>query len=58
MEGIRCYISNQIKKDIIYKQQNKCVWCQTKLVSKDLDHIIPIRAGGNSLPSNLQYLCE
>ena len=43
--------------DLCEKYDNKCLCCGRK-AKLTIDHIVPIRKGGNSLIENLQPLCK
>ena len=48
------------RKKVLAKSDNKCIMCgiDDKESHLTLDHIIPIREGGDSHISNLQAVCE
>jgi hypothetical protein len=59
------YIPTWVKKAIYYRDQGRCVLCQsdlTGLLSTDqhihFDHIVPLNLWGTNDPCNLQLLCE
>ena len=44
--------------EIMSKQEGKCIYCQTDLLSTyHIDHILPLSKGGSNYPDNLQLLC-
>jgi len=50
-----------IRKDILRRDRYTCQICKTRLRKKflDVDHIIPVRMGGNPLnKDNLRTLCK
>jgi len=51
-------VSNRIKKLVAYSQEYKCNYC-LKLLPPDyqVDHIVPLHAGGDNSQGNLQALC-
>lgn len=46
-------------KDLLIKQKEKCIVCNTKLDnSYHVDHIVPISKGGSNDKKNIQILCR
>lgn len=44
-------------QELKIKQRGRCAACRTVLSRHHIDHIIPLAAGGDNEPSNLQLLC-
>lgn len=42
---------------LLEKQKSKCVYCKEKLTKYHIDHIIPIKLGGDNSKYNIQLLC-
>ena len=42
---------------LLKKQNNKCVYCKSHMIKYNVDHIIPIKLGGNNSKYNIQILC-
>ena len=43
--------------ELLAKQKGKCAICKQKLAKKHLDHIKPLKLGGEHGVKNFQYLC-
>ena len=54
-KSLRCYID---KEAIAEKCGNKCCACGKKGVPFQIDHIVPLAAGGDNSNDNLQLLCK
>lgn len=59
------YYPEWLKNGIFYRDKGRCSLCGCDLTgvfnietSKNYDHIIPLKRGGNNDPSNLQLTCE
>jgi hypothetical protein len=59
------YFPTWVKKAVYYRDQGRCVLCQSDLsglLSTDqhihYDHIVPLNLWGTNDPSNIQLLCE
>ena len=49
-----------LKRELMRRQDNTCVYCGYRRIasSLDIDHIIPVARGGSNDPSNLQVICR
>ncbi len=58
----RPYISPSLRQQIADSDKNRCSYCQTQVAvvgnTLELDHIIPIHAGGASQAQNLCLACS
>ena len=48
------------KEDVLFllvKQGNKCIYCKSKMIKYHVDHIVPIKLGGDNSKYNIQILC-
>lgn len=48
------------KEDVLFLlkiQKNLCLYCKEKLVKYHIDHIVPIKLGGDNSKLNIQILC-
>jgi len=43
--------------ELLVKQKGKCAICKKKLTARHLDHIKPLKLGGEHALKNFQYLC-
>ena len=58
---IRTPISAGLRWDILDRDDRKCVVCgreEKDKVKLHIDHIVPVSKGGQSVPENLQTLCQ
>jgi hypothetical protein len=53
----RNYLSKEEKEDLINKHYGKCAICFLEQTKFEIDHIIPLGAGGKNEIENLQPLC-
>lgn len=54
------YISKELREQVIKRAKGLCEYCQTAqniVVEMEVDHILPISAGGQTRLENLGYAC-
>ena len=54
--GIFSVSANDIKK-LFYRQNHECFWCNNKLITYHIDHVIPLQRGGRHSIGNLVISC-
>ena len=49
-----------LKRELMRRQDNTCVYCSHRRIARslDIDHMIPVVDGGSNDPSNLQVICR
>ena len=49
-----------LKRELMRRQNNTCVYCGSRRTARtlDIDHMIPAVRGGSNDPSNLQVICR
>jgi len=50
-------VSTKRVKELIVLQSNRCVYCDTELLTYHVDHIRPLAKGGTNTDDNIQLLC-
>ena len=50
-------LSNDIVEKLFKLQKRKCAICRNKLIKHHLDHIMPLKLGGENSDKNAQLLC-
>jgi 5-methylcytosine-specific restriction protein A len=52
------YRWQKIRAQILARDGGRCLWCGSSAGPLEVDHIVPLQAGGDSAPDNLRTLCR